>query len=54
MKVHELGLGGDELGAFLGLEALEGALVAVEPEELLDVLVDSLVVAVLLHFFFLI
>ena len=44
MDVHDLSLGSDQFGPLLRLEALQGALILVEPQELLDVLVDPLVV----------
>jgi hypothetical protein len=44
VDVHDLSLGSDQLGPLLRLEALQGALILVEPQELLDVLVDPLVV----------
>ena len=44
VDVHDLILGSDQFGTLFCLEALQGALILVEPKELLDVLVDPLVV----------
>ena len=44
VDIHDLILGSDQLGALFRLEALQGALILVEAQELLDVLVDPLVV----------
>ena len=44
VDVHDLILGSDQLGPLFCLEALQGALILVEPKEHLDVLVDPLVV----------
>ena len=44
VDVHDLSLGSDQFGPLLRLEALQGALILVEPQKLLDILVDPLVI----------